>query len=433
MPETKRKTQITLSRSTMSSMSPLSPPSHTPLQLPPGWLWVKLGEIGNFEAGGTPSKAESYFWNGKIPFVTGADITHILITFDNARAFLTEKGLQSGKTVICNPGTVLIVTRTRVGRVGIATEVMGASQDITAFMCGGDITSEYLCRFILSKSDLLISKSRGATVKGLTRDFIYNLPIPLPPLPEQKRIAAILKDQMAAIDKARKAAEERLEAVKALPAAFLQKVFPQPGQPLPQGWKWVKLGEVCEINPRKSTLVRDDNTLTTFIPMEAVDATTGKITAPQVKSYKNVKKGYTFFTEKDVLFAKITPCMQNGKHSIANRLIDGIGFGTTEFHVLRPQELILSEIIWYFLRQPNLLLKATEYFTGAVGQQRLPQDYLKNLDLPLPTLTEQKHIAAILKDQMAAIDKTRKAAEEELKTINALPAAILRKAFNGEL
>jgi len=167
--------------------------------------------------------------------------------------------------------------------------------------------------------------------------------------------------------------------------------------------------------------------------MESVDAITGTISSPQEKKYQDVKKGYTFFQEKDVLFAKITPCMQNGKHAIAENLIDSIGFGSTEFHVLRPGDVVLPELLWYFLRQPSLLKKATEHFTGAVGQQRLPEDYLKSLDLPLPPLNEQKRIAAILKEQMAAVDKARKAAEEELKTINALPAAILRKAFNGEL
>ncbi|HRW85370.1 MAG TPA: restriction endonuclease subunit S [Bacteroidales bacterium] len=202
---------------------------------------------------------------------------------------------------------------------------------------------------------------------------------------------------------------------------------------LPPGWLWVKLGEVCILNPRRGIIERNDNTITTFIPMESVDAITGTISSPQEKKYQDVKKGYTFFQEKDVLFAKITPCMQNGKHAIAENLIDSIGFGSTEFHVLRPGDVVLPELLWYFLRQPSLLKKATEHFTGAVGQQRLPEDYLKSLDLPLPPLNEQKRIAAILKEQMAAVDKARKAAEEELKTINALPAAILRKAFNGEL
>jgi type I restriction enzyme S subunit len=204
-------------------------------------------------------------------------------------------------------------------------------------------------------------------------------------------------------------------------------------RPLPPGWKWVKLGEVCEINPRRPFIERVDNRPTSFIPMDAVDAISGTITKPQARPYGEIKKGYTFFAEGDVLFAKITPCMQNGKHTIARRLIDGIGFGTTEFHVIRPKEASIPEVVWFFLRQPHILLEATEHFTGAVGQQRLPEDYLKVRQIPLPPLSEQTRIAAILKEQMAAVEKARKVAEEELEAIKTLPAAILRKAFNGEI
>ena len=125
--------------------------------------------------------------------------------------------------------------------------------------------------------------------------------------------------------------------------------------------------------------------------------------------------------------------MQNGKHTIAKGLIGGIGFGTTEFHVLRPNENIISELIWFFIRQPSVLIEATEHFTGAVGQQRVPEDYLANLEIPLPPLPEQRRIAALLKVQMAVVDKIRGTAEKELETINTLPAALLRRAFNGEL
>lgn len=236
---------------------------------------------------------------------------------------------------------------------------------------------------------------------------------------------------MAAVEKARAAARERLEAVKALPVAFLRHVFPQSGEPLPDRWQWVRLGEVCEINPRRPSIDRCDETPTTFIPMEAVDAKSG-VAGSRVRPFGEIKKGYTYFAEGDVLFAKITPCMQNGKHAIARDLLDGIGFGTTEFHVLRPSEHITAEWIHFFVRQPSVLLEATEHFTGSVGQQRLPQEYLFNRKIPLPPLVEQQRIAIVLKNQMAAVEKGQTTAEEELEAIDAMPSALLRKAFAGK-
>jgi type I restriction enzyme S subunit len=114
------------------------------------------------------------------------------------------------------------------------------------------------------------------------------------------------------------------------------------GQLVPTRWRKVKLGEVCELNPRRPKLDRAADMPTTFVQMSAVAENGGGIIRPEVRPFRAVAKGYTFFTEGDVIFAKITPCMQNGKHAIARNLLDGIGFGSTEFHVLQPRGVNLD-------------------------------------------------------------------------------------------
>lgn len=202
---------------------------------------------------------------------------------------------------------------------------------------------------------------------------------------------------------------------------------------LPEGWRRVRLSEICELNPtRRNNLNRDDDVPTTFVPMSAVDDVSGTIARPEVKPFSQVKRGYTYFEAGDVLFAKITPCMQNGKQVIARNLIDGIGFGSTEFHVIRPSEQVISEWIHFYVRQSSLLNKATEFFTGAVGQQRLPESYLASLEIPLPPLNEQRRIAVILAEQIAAVDKARTAVESQLNAAKRLPTAYLREVFESE-
>lgn len=165
--------------------------------------------------------------------------------------------------------------------------------------------------------------------------------------------------------------------------------------------------------------------------MASVDERLGVIAVSLTRPYAEIRKGYTYFAEGDVLFAKITPCMQNGKHAVARGLIDGIGFASTEFHVIRPGPDILAEWVHYFIRQPCILQAATEHFTGTVGQQRVPDDYLKTLTIMLPLLSEQKRILAILNERFAAVERARKAAEIQLDAIEGLPAAIVRRAFKG--
>ncbi|MCB2230286.1 restriction endonuclease subunit S [bacterium] len=188
---------------------------------------------------------------------------------------------------------------------------------------------------------------------------------------------------------------------------------------------------MCELNPKRPPLERDDDEPTTFVPMECVDAQSGTIIEYRTRPFVEIKKGYTWFAEGDVLFAKITPCMQNGKHAVARELLGGFGFGTTEFHVLRPREKVVSDFIWHYLRQPSLLQDATEHFTGAVGQQRLPQDYLANLTLPLPPLFEQKRIVDALREQMASVEKARAAAEARLEAANAMQFALIRESMHS--
>ena len=199
---------------------------------------------------------------------------------------------------------------------------------------------------------------------------------------------------------------------------------------LPPGWRRVRLGDVAAINPRRPPRIPYPlDTPTTFVPMASVKENAGGIEPLQLRPLDQVSKGYTYFEERDVLFAKITPCMQNGKHAIARRLNNGFGFGTTEFHVIRPGDGLLSEWVHFFIRQPSVLRNAAKQFRGAVGQQRVPKEFLANLLIPLPPLDEQKRIVAHLNEQMAVAEKARKAAEELLDAARALPNAFLQEAL----
>lgn len=195
----------------------------------------------------------------------------------------------------------------------------------------------------------------------------------------------------------------------------------------------MRLEDICDINPsRPAGFRRASDAPTTFVPMSAVDEHRGVILNSEIRPFSEVAKGYTFFSEGDILFAKITPCMQNGKQAIARELIDGIGFGSTEFHVIRPRPGIASEWIHHFVRQPHVLSAAGNHFTGAVGQQRVPESFLASLEIPLPSIDEQDRIMHIVNEQMEAIEKARAAAEVRLEAAKALPAAYLRVVFESE-
>ena len=170
--------------------------------IPACWEVVRLGEVAGFEQGGTPSKSQETYWEGHIPFVTGADLRDFRIGRNSARTFLTEGGLNSGATVICKPGSLLLATRTRVGLAGIAVETMGASQDITLVKPGGRADTAYLCRLLISHSKKLQQMSRGTSIQGISREDVSSFSIVLPPLMEQQAIATALDGVDEAMEKA---------------------------------------------------------------------------------------------------------------------------------------------------------------------------------------------------------------------------------------
>lgn len=204
-------------------------------------------------------------------------------------------------------------------------------------------------------------------------------------------------------------------------------------------WARRKLTEVAVINPRRPSELRSlpDDHMVTFVPMPAVNQYTGAIDESEVRPLSEVRKGFTYFAEGDVIFAKITPCMQNGKSAVARDLSNGLGFGSTEFHVVRPDtSLLLPEWIWHFVRRVQFRIEGTHHFRGAVGQQRVPAEYIEEAEIPLPDIVEQARTMEVVSSVLKRVAEI-----EELKTeicgapvhLASLRDAALRDAFAGKM
>ena len=158
-----------------------------------------------------------------------------------------------------------------------------------------------------------------------------------------------------------------------------------------------KLGECCCINPRRPNITLHDTDKVSFVPMSAVSED-GHLLDILDEEYGKVKKGFTYFENNDVLFAKITPCMENGKGAIAQGLTNGIGMGSTEFHVLRPINEISSPYWLLALTQmPVFRERAAKNMSGTGGQKRVAAAYLEHFMVGVPSIEEQRHFEAIYK------------------------------------
>ncbi|MBW2240232.1 MAG: restriction endonuclease subunit S [Deltaproteobacteria bacterium] len=143
--------------------------------------------------------------------------------------------------------------------------------------------------------------------------------------------------------------------------------------------------------------------------MENVDDKDGYISKLEIRTFSQVKSGYTRFINDDVLWAKITPCMQNGKSAIASNLLNNVGFGSTEFHVVRAKNRtkLKSEYIHLLLRIPEIRQAATRYFVGSAGQQRVPKEFLEKLHIQIMPIDDQKKLISLVEIERKKIENQR--------------------------
>ena len=221
--------------------------------------------------------------------------------------------------------------------------------------------------------DHVLSYSGRSQMPKVNRKQLEGFSFPCPPIDLQEKFTALI-DQS---DKSK---------FTGFKSQFIE-MFGELGRD-DKGWGLTTLGQCCELNPKRPRDINDE-TMVSFVPMPAVSEY-GKIDCSDIRPYKEVRKGFTYFAENDVLFAKITPCMENGKGAVARELENGIGSGSTEFHVLRPIAGKSNPYWLYIITMfDTFRVGAKKVMTGTGGQLRVPIGYLNDYPISLPPIELQ--------------------------------------------
>ena len=465
-----------------------------PYELPEGWVWTTLGEICSKPQYGWTASADPK--KDGLKLLRTTDISSGSInwsTVPGSSKFpedIEKYKLKHGDIVVSRAGSVGINME-----ITDCPNAIFASY-LIRFNAISPIPSRYISLFLKTPYywSSIVDNTAGIAIPNVNATKLANLKIPFPPLPEQHRIVAKLEAFLAQVNTSKdhlakvtplikrfrqsvlaaacsgrltedwrrvhpdvepaskllkRIHEERIrryerECRKAEAEGRRKPKKPQNLEPqemetaglpeLPEGWVWCKLGEVCEINPKSTNLSDfDQSLLTTFVPMAAVDQIEGTIKTPEILPLGKARKGHTQFIENDVIFARITPCMENGKAAIAKSLENCLGFGSTEFHVIRPLDEILPEYIFYFIRQESFRNKASAHFTSTVGQMRVPKEFIIAISIPLPTLPEQRVIVNRVENIFRFADEVEQRVAAATTHANQLTKTLRAKAFRGEL
>ena len=198
-----------------------------------------------------------------------------------------------------------------------------------------------------------------------------------------------------------------------------------------EGWNTSTLGECCQIKPPKKE-ARDRlsaNDMVSFVPMNDLGIREKGLNATEDRPLESVSGSYTYFADGDVLLAKITPCFENGKLGIAHGLTNGVGFGSSEFVVFRPDYSLDAEFLFYYLLQDSFRDAGASVMSGAVGHKRVPKEFIEGYPIPLPPLPEQKRIVAILDDAFVGIATAVANTEKNLANARELFKSYLNSSF----
>lgn len=357
------------------------------------------------------------------------------------------------KYKICRPGD-LVMNRMQAwsGMFAVPSQKGLISPDYCVF----ELTNSFEVKYFehLFKTPLLVgqfaqrSKGIGSGFNRLyTPDFGQVLTL-LPPKSEQKRIVRFLDQKIAEIDEAIDKNQRLIELLKELKQTTIAEAITKglnPNVPMrdsgidwlgkiPAHWKMRRLKHAAVLNPSRiesrSFLMAD--TTVTFLPMERVWSN-GQIDPKKTLPASKVWNGFTYFRRDDVLVAKITPCFENGKGAHLHSLPTKIGFGSTEFHVLRAKSFILPQFLYRLTTTPEFRRLGTDSMTGAAGQQRVPSSFIANYPIPLPPPSEQIAIVEYLDKTTAEIDEATNKKQRLIEMLKELKQITIAEAVTGKI
>lgn len=413
--------------------------------IPEEWHDGTISSLFHVVTGTTPSTSSPDYWeDGTRVWITPADLSN-----NNGRVYISDCERKITDLAVrdynlsCLPiGSIIVSTRAPVGYVAINRNEAYINQGCKGLIPKENAGTEvYYYYYLKSKTSELTRMSGGSTFKELSKKSLEQFPIPIPQDYECRQIGNILSTVDAAIAATDKVIAKTEDLKRGLMQDLLTKGLDEEGRvrseethafcekdgmPVPVEWTGGPISSIAYVNPRTDTSHLKENSPVSFIPMENVRED-GTVRAMEIRPYSEVQNGYTIFTDGDILFAKITPCMENGKGALVRNLKNGVGFGSTEFHVLRPVDPEDAEFIYQLSRSPSFRNKATRYFMGSAGQQRVSKDIFTHYLCPIPKPKERPRIAAVL----SAVDRNLTAERNHRARLQTLKQGLMQDLLTG--
>ena len=328
-------------------------------------------------------------------------------------------------------GDLLMSLTGNVGRVGVLSEEFlpaALNQRVACLRIkeSARVNLKYLFHIFNSKTfeDDCIVNATGIAQKNMSTKWLENYLIPVPPIAEQEKIVAELDCLSGIIEKKK----QQLKELDNLAQSIFYEMF---GNPLrnERGWGLKRIADVCVVNPPKKVTAQGlgNKDVVSFLPMEDLPIKACYHHPDKTRLYEEVQSSYTCFANDDVLMAKVTPCFENGKLGIVTNLHNGVGYGSSEFIVIRANNVdVLKEYIYFVTMDSLFIEKACAQLTGTSGLRRVPRQYVENCNITLPPLTLQQQFAS----KIESIEKQKELIAQSIKETETLFNSRMDYYFN---
>lgn len=392
-----------------------------------GWEMKKLGDVCETGSGGTPLKAhKDYYEGGIIPWLLSGEVSQGEVF--EAKNFITEKGLKNSSAKLFPINTVLVAMYgATAGQVGILKFEACTNQAVCGILPNSKTIPEFIFFCFLSKKEELIAQAVGGAQPNISQIKVRNTKIPVPPLPEQQRIVAILDETFAAIAKAKANAEQNLKNAKELFECYLQGVFENKGE----DWTHTRLGDVCKINDG-----------THFSPKNTSDGAYMYVTAKNIKPYFIDLTKISYISEKDhkEIYARCSPVKGDVLY-----IKDGATAGIAAMNTLDNEFSLLSSVALLKCSPKILNTFLVHYMNSSIGRKnflgyiggaaitRLTLIKIKNVCFLLPPIKVQQAIVQKLDALSTETKRLEIIYQNKINDLEDLKKSVLQKAFNGEL
>lgn len=382
-----------------------------------GWPMVRLGDVCEISIGKTPARKNPEYWGKGHPWLSIRDMNQGRFLSATAEQ-ITDLAVRETSPRLCEPGTVLFSFKLSIGKVGIAQIPLYTNEAIAAFVPleAKTLLNEYLFH-ALQYFGSNLEGQRAVMGQTLNKASLSQITIPLPPLDEQRRIAAILDQASEVMSKL----EKQLRLLERQDVKVVEKFLASADYP------FKALSDVCEVNPvtRFPTGISEE---IPFIPMGAVSES-GVLAFTEWRRMDEVRSGYTRFRKHDVLIAKITPCYENGKSAVATIDAD-FAAGSTEFHVFRCDANLDPRFLHAVLNSTVVRTTGIANMRGSSGHRRVPAWVFENLRIPLPPIVTQEKLMDSIDE---VVEAKSRSVQKQLRSSIELSQSLSTRAFQGEL